>query len=55
MLLNAAGALIIGDKAENFSDGIQKVAELIDSGKALAKLRELVERSNAFTADTQES
>ena len=48
VLLNAAGALIIGDKAESFADGIAKVAQIIDSGKAAAKLEELVKESNAF-------
>ena len=48
VLLNAAGALIIGDKAENFSDGIAKVAEIIDSGRAEAKLAALVEKSGRY-------
>lgn len=46
VLLNAAGALIIGDKAGNFEDGIAKVAELIESGAALSKLEELIKVSN---------
>ena len=50
VLLNAAGALIVGDKAADFKDGIAKVAEIIDSGLAKAKLEELVEKSNAFLA-----
>ena len=50
VLLNAAGALIIGDKASDFSDGISKVAEIIDSGAAEAKLNMLIEKSNAFIA-----
>ncbi len=48
ILLNAAGALIIGDKAADFREGISKVAEIIDSGKAMASLEALIERSNAF-------
>ncbi|MCR5586004.1 MAG: anthranilate phosphoribosyltransferase [Lachnospiraceae bacterium] len=48
VLLNAAGALIIGDKATDFNDGIKKVAEIIDSGKALATLEALKERSNRY-------
>ncbi len=48
VLLNAAGALIIGDKAENFADGIAKVAEIIDSGRAEAKLAALVEKSGRY-------
>lgn len=50
VLLNSAGALIVGGKADGFADGIAKVAEIIDSGKALGKLRELVEKSNSFKA-----
>ena len=48
VLLNAAGALIIGDKADGFADGIAKVAELIDSGKAAEKLARLVEESGKY-------
>lgn len=48
VLLNAAGALIIGDKADGFADGIAKVAEIIDSGRASEKLASLVDKSNAF-------
>ena len=51
VLLNAAGALIIGDIAADFADGIQKVAEIIDSGRASAKLDELVKRSNEYRID----
>ena len=50
VLFNAAGALVIGDKAADFADGIAKVAEIIDSGAADAKLKELVKCSNAFIA-----
>ena len=50
VLLNAAGALIIGDKAADFEDGIRKVAEIIDSGCAQEKLAQLVERSRALKA-----
>lgn len=48
VLLNAAGALIVGDKAADFKEGIANVAEIIDSGKALAKLEELVKYSNQY-------
>lgn len=50
VLMNAAGALIIGDKASGFEDGIAKVAEILDSGKAAAKLEELVRQSNRYLA-----
>lgn len=54
VLLNAAGALVIGDKATGFADGIAKVNEIIDSKAALNKLNKLVEKSNQFlTVDDQ--
>ncbi|MBR0087030.1 MAG: anthranilate phosphoribosyltransferase [Lachnospiraceae bacterium] len=49
ILLNAAGALIVGDKAYTFDEGIKKVRQIIDSGLAAAKLEELVRYSNAFS------
>ncbi|MCL2099742.1 MAG: anthranilate phosphoribosyltransferase [Oscillospiraceae bacterium] len=48
VVLNAAGALIVGGKAADFKTGITLACELIDSGKAAAKLRELNEMSNSF-------
>lgn len=48
VLLNAAGAMVVGDKAADFAEGIALVREIIDSGAALKKLNELVECSNAF-------
>ena len=48
IMLNAAGALMVGDKAGSFEEGIELAREIIDSGKAMAKLDELVEHSNAF-------
>ncbi len=48
VLLNAAGALMVGDKATDFNDGIKKVSEIIESGKALETLELLKERSNAY-------
>ena len=50
VLLNAAGALVIGDKAADFSEGIRKVGELIDSGRAQDTLHALVEQSNRYSA-----
>jgi len=48
VLLNAAGALVVGDKAADFAEGVAKVREIIDSGAALAKLNELIQCSNAY-------
>jgi anthranilate phosphoribosyltransferase len=44
VLLNAAAALFVAGKAKNLMDGFILAGELIDSGKALAKLRQLSER-----------
>lgn len=46
VLTNAGAALYIGGKAESMADGIALAAELIDSGKALATLKQLIEVSN---------
>jgi anthranilate phosphoribosyltransferase len=43
VLLNAAAALVASSKATNFAEGAALAAESIDSGKARAKLRRLVE------------
>lgn len=51
ILLNSAGALVIGGKAENFQDGLRLAAELIDSGKARDKLQELQTMSNSFLTE----
>jgi len=48
IVLNAAGALVIGGKADDFSAGIDLAGELIDSGQAARKLEELVTMSNSF-------
>jgi anthranilate phosphoribosyltransferase len=50
IILNAAGALIVGGKADDFPAGIALADELIDSGAATRKLRELKEMSNSFKA-----
>ena len=46
VLLNAGAALYIGQKAQSMKDGVSLAAELIDSGKALEKLRAFIEESN---------
>ena len=48
IILNAAGALMVGDKAASFPEGIALAREIIDSGRAMAKLEALVAHSNAF-------
>lgn len=48
IVLNAAGALMVGGKAESFQDGIRLAREIIESGLAQQKLTQLIQRSNAF-------
>ncbi len=46
VLMNAGAALYLAGKAETLQGGVSLAAELIDSGKALAKLEEFVKCSN---------
>lgn len=46
VLLNAGAGLYIAGKADSLTNGIHLAAELIDSGKAKAKLDEFVKASN---------
>lgn len=46
VLLNAAVAIMAGEKAKTVEEGIQIAAESIDSGKALQKLQALIEMTN---------
>jgi anthranilate phosphoribosyltransferase len=41
VLLNAGAALVVADRAKSIADGWHDVAEILDSGKATAKLEEL--------------
>jgi anthranilate phosphoribosyltransferase len=42
VLLNAAAALFIAEKSRSLAEGWERAARVIDSGKALAKLKELI-------------
>ncbi len=42
VLLNAAAALIVADKADSLKDGVAMAAQAIDSGAAAAKLADLI-------------
>lgn len=46
VLLNAGCALYVTGKAKSITDGVKLAGELIDSGKALNKLNELIEFTN---------
>lgn len=48
ILLNAAGALMIGERAGSFQEGIELARTLIDSGAAARKLSELSEASHSY-------
>jgi len=48
IVLNAAGALVIGGRADSFRSGAGLANELIDSGACAEKLRQLREMSNSF-------
>lgn len=48
VVINAAGALYIGGKADSFQEGIQLAGELIDSGAAQKKLDQLICASQDF-------
>lgn len=48
VVLNSAGALIVGGKADNFEEGIALARRIIESGMAQKKLDELVTCSRAF-------
>lgn len=47
VLINAAAALIVADKAHDLKEGVVMAAEAIDSGKALKVLEALVRVSNS--------
>lgn len=46
VLMNAGAALYLAGKADTLQDGVKLAGELIDSGRALAKLEEFVKYSN---------
>lgn len=48
MVLNAAGALVVGDKARDIAEGVALAQEIIESGAAKAKLEQLIAKSNQF-------
>jgi anthranilate phosphoribosyltransferase len=47
VLLNAALAIMAGEKAQNIREGIAKAEECIDNGGAIKKLQALIELSNS--------
>ena len=51
VLMNAGAAFYAADRTASIAEGIQLAKEMIDSGKAAAKLQELIEVSNAPEAE----
>jgi anthranilate phosphoribosyltransferase len=49
VLMNAAAALIAGDRVETLQQGVDLAREVLDSGHALAKLEQLIEFSQSLT------
>ncbi|MGA9110953.1 MAG: anthranilate phosphoribosyltransferase [Smithella sp.] len=47
VLINAALAIVAGEKADNIKKGIKVAADCIDSGSAIKKLQSLIELSNS--------
>ena len=47
VLINAALAIVAGEKADDIKKGIQVAADCIDSGAAIKKLQSLIELSNS--------
>ncbi len=47
VLLNAALAIVAGEKAQDLKEGLKVATDCIDSGKAVKKLQSLIEMSNS--------
>ena len=48
VLVNAAAALVVGDRAPSLEQGVGLAREVIDSGHALTKLEQLIELSQSL-------
>jgi len=48
VLINAAAAIVAGDKAQSLKQGLDIAQESLDSGRALAKLEQLIKLSQSF-------
>ncbi|MBI4484036.1 MAG: anthranilate phosphoribosyltransferase [Acidobacteria bacterium] len=55
VLMNAAAAIMAGERAANLKEGVKLAAESIDSGAALQKLENLISRSNSFGSDQEKT
>jgi anthranilate phosphoribosyltransferase len=48
VVLNAGAAFMASGRADDWKKGVAYAAEVIESGRALAKLKSLVEFTNSF-------
>jgi len=46
--MNAAAAIVAGDKARSLPEGARLAAEAVDSGRALDKLEQLIKLSQSL-------
>ena len=53
VMLNAAAALVAGDIAPDLASGVQRAAEILDSGEGLRRLDALVAYAQTLTAEVQ--
>ena len=51
VLMNAAAALVVGGKAQDFKEGVALAAESVDSGAAAAKLAGLIALSQRLASE----
>lgn len=51
IVMNAAGALVVGGKAQNFMQGVALASELIEGGAAFEKLEALRKKSNLLAGE----
>ncbi len=49
VLMNTAAALVAGDRAQSLQQGLELARETVDSGRALAKLEQLIKFSQSLT------
>ena len=54
IVLNAAGAFVVGEKAGSFAEGIELADSIIASGAAATKLEQLCKMSASFAGDKHE-
>jgi anthranilate phosphoribosyltransferase len=51
VIMNAAAALVAGNQASDLKEGVSVAEKILDSGKALAKLDELIKLSRSLSKE----